>query len=914
MVVCSAAKVFVLMVCMISVVCCELPSEQVSAMTSIYEIIQNRSGAPFRWNNVLKNSNPCSWEGVGCSPDNSSINTINFNFFSIFTSEFLPFLCNIRTLEYVDVSYNYLSAIPDSFFIGCGKIRGLKHLNLGGNKLNDSLPNFNGFTMLEDLDISGNSLSGEIGLQLDGLGSLKSLDFGWNQFTGKIPTNIGKMNLLEELVLTANNFTGEIPVEMITKYKNLRVIDLSDNMLSGSIPGELGKLTRLQTLDLSGNQLSGNIPIGISNITTLQRFEANYNNLNGTIPSDLLGSLVELEYLGLSNNRLTGSLPLVLGNLTSLRYLNLRFNYFVGVVPPEISQLNLLTDLNVGWNSLNGSIPWSIVRMQNLSHLDLQGNNLCGPIPDSIGNLSSLLELQLGNNRLSGPIPDMPHTLQTTLNLSNNHFVGHIPINLLRLQRLEVLDLQGNYLSGHIPDTIRNLSSLRELQLGNNQLSGRIPDMPQSLQIALNLSYNLFHGRIPSTLSILWRLEVLDLSNNKFSGEIPYFLTVLRSLTHLLLMNNELSGVLPQFGNHVEVNISGNNYFISPTQNASPAPHRNTKIIDSDIVIAVASGIPVGLLISMLAIFISTRYKRIHGNLSTPNRIHNPNINFNKAMEAVADPSNITLKTTFSTFYKAVMPSGTAYLAKKVSHSNSLFLFPRHEQLVEELEVVGKLSNSNVMIPVAYVLTVRRAYLFYDFVRGTLHDILHHRMGSTLEWASRYNIAVKVAQGLAYLHECSSGPIILLDLCSKSILLKSVDEPQISDIELCNLIHPSKTKGSLFTAADSLGYAPPEYACTKRVTAAGNVYSFGVVLLELVTGKPAVNGGTELAKWVSSSSEQQDKWDEILDSGVSETSVSVRNQMLAVLEVALACISISPEMRPNTVTMVQMLLSKRSHN
>ncbi|KAH6780408.1 hypothetical protein C2S52_011645 [Perilla frutescens var. hirtella] len=853
MVVCSAAKVFVLMVCMISVVCCELPSEQVSAMTSIYEIIQNRSGAPFRWNNVLKNSNPCSWEGVGCSPDNSSINTINFNFFSIFTSEFLPFLCNIRTLEYVDVSYNYLSAIPDSFFIGCGKIRGLKHLNLGGNKLNDSLPNFNGFTMLEDLDISGNSLSGEIGLQLDGLGSLKSLDFGWNQFTGKIPTNIGKMNLLEELVLTANNFTGEIPVVMITKYKNLRVIDLSDNMLSGSIPGELGKLTRLQTLDLSGNQLSGNIPIGISNITTLQRFEANYNNLNGTIPSDLLGSLVELEYLGLSNNRLTGSLPLVLGNLTSLRYLNLRFNYFVGVVPPEISQLNLLTDLNVGWNSLNDSIPWSIVRMQNLSHLDLQGNNLCGPIPDSIGNLSSLLELQLGNNRLSGPIPDMPHTLQTTLNLSNNHFVGHIPINLLRLQRLEVLDLQGNYLSGHIPDTIRNLSSLRELQLGNNQLSGRIPDMPH--------------------------------------------------LTHLLLMNNELSGVLPQFGNHVEVNISGNNYFISPTQNASPAPHRNTKIIDSDIVIAVASGIPVGLLISMLAIFISTRYKRIHGNLSTPNRIHNPNINFNKAMEAVADPSNITLKTTFSTFYKAVMPSGTAYLAKKVSHSNSLFLFPRHEQLVEELEVVGKLSNSNVMIPVAYVLTVRRAYLFYDFVRGTLHDILHHRMGSTLEWASRYNIAVKVAQGLAYLHECSSGPIILLDLCSKSILLKSVDEPQISDIELCNLIHPSKTKGSLFTAADSLGYAPPEYACTKGVTAAGNVYSFGVVLLELVTGKPAVNGGTELAKW-----------DEILDSGVSETSVSVRNQMLAVLEVALACISISPEMRPNTVTMVQMLLSKRSHN
>lgn len=102
-----------------------------------------------------------------------------------------------------------------------------------------------------------------------------------------------------------------------------------------------------------------------------------------------------------------------------------------------------------------------------------------------------------------------------------------------------------------------------------------------------------------------------------------------------------------------------------------------------------------------------------------------------------------------------------------------------------------------------------------------------------------------------------------------------------------------------------------EYGSTKRVTAAGNVYSFGVVLLELITGKEAVSGGVELATWVLS---RQNKWDEILDSSISETSVEVRNQMVGVLRVALSCINVSPDGRPNTITLLQMLLSRRLHN
>ncbi|KAL0369197.1 UNVERIFIED_CONTAM: Leucine-rich repeat receptor-like tyrosine-protein kinase PXC3 [Sesamum calycinum] len=253
-------------------------------------------------------------------------------------------------------------------------------------------------------------------------------------------------------------------------------------------------------------------------------------------------------------------------------------------------------------------------------------------------------------------------------------------------------------------------------------------------------------------------------------------------------------------------------------------------------------------------------------------------------MKAVADPSNIMLKTRFSTYYKAMMPSGVSYFVKKLNWSDKIFQLGSHEKFGEELEVLGKLCNSNVMIPLAYVLTVDSAYLFYDFApKGTLSNVLHYRRGSTLDWASRYSIAIGVSQVL--------------------------NEPQVGDIELCKVIDPLKSTSNLSTVAGSVGYIPPEYAYTMRVTAAGNVYSFGVVLLELLTGKPAVSGGTELAKWVLSNSKQQNKWDQILDVSVSKTSPAVRSQMLAVLKVALACVSVSPESRPKMKSVLRMLLN-----
>ncbi|XP_019177705.1 PREDICTED: leucine-rich repeat receptor-like tyrosine-protein kinase PXC3 [Ipomoea nil] len=933
----------------------ELPQDQKNIMVSLYDMIHDNTGTSFAWNGTNRGSDPCSWKGVSCSPNNSSITNITLHLFFISNSDTLPLLCGIKSLESLDVSGNQLSSIPGGFITGCGGISGLKVLNFSSNSLEGPLPIFSGFGVLESLDLSVNSLSGNIDLQLDSLSSLKNLDLSFNKFGGHIPTSLGKSNALVELQLSDNSFDGEIPSQIV-KYKNLSLIDLSLNHLSGSIPESLGNLSSLKILILSANRLSGTIPKTLGNITTLSRFAANqngfvgnvpagittylnnldlsYNNLSGTIPWGLL-SPSNLQYVDLSNNRLEGSIPANMGS--TLVRLRLGSNSLSRPIPPiPFQSLQNLTYLELENNQLNGSIPLELLSCKNLALLNLAHNNLVGPLPAEIGSLINLQVLKLEMNGFVGGIPDSISKVNKLqrLNMSWNSLTGIIPDSISTLHTLTNLDLRENGLNGSIPNSIGNLNLLLELQLGNNHLSGLIPEMPMQLQIALNLSHNLFTGPIPTTLTRLTALEVLDLSNNTFSGQIPESMTRMSGLTRLILANNHLSGVVPAFPKYVELGLEGNRQLIfppppSPPQNARAVSGKKKLSVAVVIVIAVAvAAVAVGLF-TCIALSISKRFYRvddehlhsrddvsqqqvIQGNLLTANGIHRSSIDFKKAMEAVGESSNVILKTRFSTYYKAVMPSGGSYFVKRLNWSDKIFQLGNHERFGGELEHLGKLSNSNVMIPLAYVLAADSAYLFYDFApAGTLYDVLHGSAETTLDWASRYSIAIGVAQGLAFLHSINSSPILLLDLSSKSIMLKSLNEPQLGDIELCKLIDPSKSTGNLSTVAGSVGYIPPEYAYTMRVTVAGNVYSFGVVLLELLTGKAAVSQGTELAKWVLSNSAQQNKWDHILDFGVSKTSVAVRRQMLSVMKVALACVSVSPEGRPKMKSVLRMLLNAR---
>ncbi|KAL6962037.1 hypothetical protein U1Q18_036992 [Sarracenia purpurea var. burkii] len=928
-------------------------------MINLYELLHNTTSrsSSFPWN-FTRDPNPCSWKGITCSStatnNSSSITQISLPFFSLYASDFLPVLCQIDTLETIDLSNNHLSSIPSGFMADCGKIGGLKGLNFSRNRLAGSLPSFDGFLKLEFLDLSRNFLAGAIDLQLDGLVGLKNLNLGYNQFSGSLPTHLGKSMVLEELWLSTNSFGGKIPEE-IANYSNLVAIDLSVNGLSGSIPDRFIELSKLEFFILSVNNLSGGIPQFLSSFRNLSRFAANLNLFSGVIPPGITDYLRNLD---LSYNQLSGSIPGDLLSQINLQYVDLSYNLIGGYVPANISpnlvrlrlgnnllngtipsssfgSLSKLTYLELDGNGLTGSIPPELGSCKSLALLNLAKNKLAGFLPAELGNLSNLQELKLQNNNLVGEIPVQITQLQglRKLNISWNSMHGSIPSSISRLQNLTNLDLRGNNLSGSIPDSISALSSLIELQLGKNELSGKILSMPPNLQIALNLSSNLFDGPIPEILSRLIGLEVLDLSNNRFSGGIPDSLAKIGSLTQLVLSNNLLSGVIPEFPPYVLIDVTGNKDLINTTKSNPPPTYQKRRKTTVGVLvgIAIAASAMAVLVVTIVAVSISRRFYRtndekiqsqedfsqpqvIQGNLLTANGIHKSNIDFPKAMEVVTDPSNIVLKTRFSTYYKAIMPSGAIYFVKKLNWSDKIFQLGTWKKFGEELEALGKLNNSNVMTPLAYVLTLDSAYLFYEFAeKGTLFDVLHRGLGEeALDWASRYSIAIGVAQGLAFLHKWASDPVLLLDLSSKSILLKTLKVPQVGDIELCKVIDPTKSTGSLSAVAGSVGYIPPEYAYTMRVTMAGNVYSFGVILLELLTGKPAVSEGTELAKWVLSNSvEQKDRLDHILDFSISRTSVAVKNQMLAVLEVALACVSVSPAQRPNMRSVLRMILNAR---
>ncbi|KAL5069589.1 hypothetical protein RYX36_020476 [Vicia faba] len=819
-----------------------LSQNQTQTMNTLSNLVNNPD-----WN-TNKHPNPCTWKGVTCDLTNSTVIKIVLSGFSL-SSQSLPVFCKIETLQHLDVSNNNLNSIPDGFISACGKIVSLKLLNFSGNVLSGVLPTFHGFGGLETLDMSFNLLKGSIDLQLDGMVSLKSLNLSSNRFSGKFPTNLGKSMVLEQLVLSNNDFQGTFP-EQILSYKNLTVIDFKSNLLSGFLPVNIENLSKLEILSLSSNNLVGQIPKTIMNIRSLVRFAANQNHFIGSVPPGITKFLNSLD---LSYNNLSQSIPEGLLSPSQLMLVDLSYNNLQGPVPANISPS--LVRLRLGGNSLTGEVPsitcneaehnLTYMELDNnqlaglippelgsckkLALLNLAENQLTGALPPELGNLNSLQVLKLQTNKLNGTIPIQISQLQklSTLNLSQNSLDGPIPSEMTA--NLTLLYLQGNNLNGSIPPSIGNLGKLLELQLGENQLSGDIPKMPLSLQIALNLSSNHFSGNIPSSFSDLVNLEVLDLSNNNFSGEIPVSLTKLTALTQLQLSNNRLSGDLPSFAPYVNVNTRGTSVMNNtnvPDNNFSRT--KNRKSVVAAVLIAIAAAIFVVGVVTLLVVLISRHCYRgnnervqasegenfdlqiIQSNLLTTNGIHRSNIDFSKTMEAVAETSNVTLKTKFSTYYKAIMPSGSIYFAKKLNWCDKIFPVSSLDRFGKELEVLAKLNNSNVMIPLGYIVSTNNAYVLYEFLsNGSLFDVLHGSMENSLDWASRYSIAVGVAQGLSFLHGCASGPILLLDLSSKSIMLKSLKEPLVGDIEHYKVIDPSKSSGSFSAVAGSVGYIPP---------------------------------------------------------------------------------------------------------
>uniref|UniRef100_A0ACD5ZCW4 Uncharacterized protein n=1 Tax=Avena sativa TaxID=4498 RepID=A0ACD5ZCW4_AVESA len=337
-----------------------------------------------------------------------------------------------------------------------GNLTFLRKLSLDFNRFSGQLPPLNRLRKLVSLSITFNSLESNIldaVIALENCSKIKLLDLSGNMLVGSIPRNIGSLSNIRVISLLANNLTGTIP-PTFSNMTCLESIELGDNHLEGSIPEELGQLPNMMQVILYGNRLSGRIPATLFNLSQLFYLELSMNMFSGTVPSYIGDTLPSLEYLYLGTNKLEGHIPDSLGNASELGALDLGSNYFTGTIPSFLGKLHKLGYLNLDKNKLEARTSQSrdflsaLSNCSNLGTLSLYGNQLHGVLPNSVGNLSTTLgRLDLGGNYLSGTVPQ----------------------SIGVLKNLDYLHLGGNNFVGTIPDSIGNLASLTKLYLSDNQ-------------------------------------------------------------------------------------------------------------------------------------------------------------------------------------------------------------------------------------------------------------------------------------------------------------------------------------------------------------------------------------------------------------------------------------------------------------
>ncbi|PIA53632.1 hypothetical protein AQUCO_00900301v1 [Aquilegia coerulea] len=820
-------------------------------------------------------------------------------------------------------------------------------------------------SMVESIDLSNHKLKGNVTL-ISQLKALKWLDLSKNNLQGPIPSAFGSLSELEFLDLSFNNFGSAIP-STLGNLRNLRSLNLSMNGLIAEIPDEFRRLKSLMHFQIFGNNLNGSIPFWIGNLTNLRVFTAYENKLGGKIP-DNLGSVAELELLNLHSNQLEGIIPESIFSLGKLEVLVLTMNNLNGNLPFSIGKCKGLSSFRVGNNRLIGSIPTSIGNISSLTYFEADNNSLSGEIVPEVAQCTNLTLLNLANNGFTGIIPpalgdlmnlqelilsgnslfgDIPKSLFRSKNLSKihlsiNRFNGTIPEDICTTPRLQFLLLDQNSIHGEIPRGIGNCVKLLELQLGSNYLTGNIPHeigQIKSLQIALNLSFNHLHGTLPSELGKLDKLVSLDVSNNQLSGSIPSALKGLMSLIEVNFSNNLLTGQVPiftPFQKSPNSSFAGNKGLcgdpLSYSCGKSVGPGRETyrhKVSYKIILAVIGSGLTVFIMVTVVVLLFMMRERQekaskaagiaedgivdppmiIAGNVFVENL--KQAIDFDAVVKASLKDSNKLNGGTFSTIYKAVMPSGLILSVKRLKSMDRAIVHYQNK-MIRELERLGRLCHDNLMTPIGFVIYDDVALLLHPYLpNGTLAELLHDSIAKPEfkpDWSTRLSIAIGVAEGLAFLHHVA---IIHLDISSGNVFLDATYKPLVGEIEISKLLDPSRGTASISAVAGSFGYIPPEYAYTMQMTAPGNVYSYGVVLLEILTTRLPVDEdfgeGIDLVKWVHNAPARGETPEQILDARLSTVSFAWRKQMLAVLKVALLCTETTPAKRPKLKKVVEML-------
>ncbi|XP_007226289.2 probable LRR receptor-like serine/threonine-protein kinase At3g47570 [Prunus persica] len=821
-------------------------------------------------------------------------------------------LSRLKNLQVLNLARNNLhGTIPSSI---SNLSSTLTHLNLGTNSLSGRIPSELGFLYkLEELDLAVNQLTGTVALSIYNISSLVLFTVASNQLWGEIPSNIG--HTLPNLLYfrnCINQFRGKIPASL-HNISGIRSIRLANNLFEGSVPPGLGNLQFLEMYNIGFNQIVSYGDDGLSfltsltNNTRLQFLAIDDNHLEGVIPESIgnLSGVIKKLYMG--GNHIYGHIPSSIGHLSSLTLLNVSYNLISGEIPPEIGQLKDLQMLGLAANKMSGHIPNSLGNLRMLNNIDLSGNYFVGNIPSSFPNFQKLLSMDLSNNLLNGSISreiflSLP-SLSTILNLSNNFLSGPLPEEIGLLGNVVTIDLSDNRFSGSIPSSIGKCSSLVGLFMVRNTLS----------------------GPLPNALGEMKGLEILDLSSNQLSGSIPDKLKDLRVLRYLNLSFNLLEGVIPNGGIFVKnissVHLEGNPKLCLhvPCVESAASSHRRKVLVPVTIILGILAVCTMGGCL----LYVRKSKARVAATSDLVVKGQHRMVTYEELRGATGNfnQENLIGSGSFGSVYKGCLREGIEVALKVLDIRKTASL----KSFLAECEALRSTRHRNLvkLITSCSSLDVRNMEflaLVYEYLsNGSLEDWIKGKRknanGDGLNIVDRLNVAIDVACGLDYLHHDCEVAVAHCDLKPSNILLDRDMTAKIGDFGLAKLLIERTGNNDLSSTnvlKGSVGYMPPEYGFGQKPSTAGDAYSFGVVLLELFTGKSPTHenftGDQNLIRWVQSAFPENIV--QVLDSELlhlmqhlpNEGPINIipeaeRNCLISIMEVGISCTCASPDGR-----------------